>query len=132
MVSNIFEHSRNPESGIAGYRWRGGEFEYVVADNGEGVLRSLQRHPDYASIEDAGLALQLALTDGESRFGRRSGRGYGFRQVFISLIDVGATLRFRSGDSRLEVAGVSPTLRTGRIARSCTFRGLLICMRCLR
>jgi hypothetical protein len=77
MVSNLFEHSERRETGIVGYKWRQGEFEYVVADNGIGLLKSLKTHPDYAHLVDAGQALETALTEGESRHGRQAKRGKG-------------------------------------------------------
>jgi anti-sigma regulatory factor (Ser/Thr protein kinase) len=58
MVSNLVEHSERPEMGIVGYKWKQGEFEYVVADNGIGLLNSLKTHRDYAALVDAGQALE--------------------------------------------------------------------------
>jgi len=132
LVSNVFEHSQRPRTGMVGYRWYSGEFEYVVADAGEGVLGSLKRHSDYAELTDAGSALHTALSPGESRFGRESQRGQGFRQLFLSLADIGARLRFRSSDARLEISGEAASLTNARIASSVRFDGLLVSVVCNR
>jgi hypothetical protein len=49
--------------------------EFVVADRGIGVLSSLKQNPEYADLSDAGAALQLAITDGVSRFPSETGHG---------------------------------------------------------
>jgi len=46
MVGNVYEHSGRPASGIAAFRVGDGEFEFVVADEGIGVLESLRSGPD--------------------------------------------------------------------------------------
>jgi anti-sigma regulatory factor (Ser/Thr protein kinase) len=130
MATNVFEHSTACDTGMVGYRWTKGEFEYLVADAGEGVLSSLRRHPDYQDVEDAGTALKTALTDGESRFGRESTRGYGFHSVFRSLLGLGGALRFRSGDQRLEIEGVSPVLGTATLAQTAFYQGFLVSVLC--
>ncbi|HUG92533.1 MAG TPA: hypothetical protein VML55_16965, partial [Planctomycetaceae bacterium] len=132
MVSNVLEHSRCPASGMAGYHRNGQTFEYAVADAGEGVLASLRRHVAYASLDEPGRALELALTDGESRFGPGSGRGYGFHQVFQSLANLGAAMRFRSGPSRLEISGISPTLTVARVGQAVMYQGFLMSVACER
>jgi hypothetical protein len=126
LVSNVFEHSENVDTGLAGYRWDSNEFEVVVADCGIGIHASLRQHADYASVDDAGIALQIALADGESRFGRRSGRGHGFRQLFLSLSGLGAALRFRTGGYRLEIVGESPSLSTARLSHAVPYQGFLL------
>lgn len=130
MVSNGFEHSERPDTSIIGYRWDRGEFELVVADRGIGVLESLRQHSDYSDLQDTGTALRTAMTDGESRFGRHGSRGYGFRQVFLSLAQLDGCLRFRSGDQRLEIAGQGPTLAAASIAQAAAYQGLLVSIVC--
>ena len=44
-----------------------GAFEFVVADRGIGILRSLRRCDSYAALPDKGKAQEAALTDGISR-----------------------------------------------------------------
>jgi hypothetical protein len=130
MVSNGFEHSDRPQSSFVGYRWCSGEFEYVAADRGIGVLATLRQHPDYSDIHDMGTALRTALADGESRFGRQGTRGYGFHQVFLSLAQLNGFLRFRSGDQRLEIQGLGPDLAAARIAQAATYQGFLASIVC--
>jgi hypothetical protein len=75
MVSNVYEHSRVPGSGMVAFRAGGDRFEFVVADGGIGVLERLRTFADYSCLTDHGDALRLALTDGVSRFGPDAQRG---------------------------------------------------------
>ena len=92
-------------------------FEFVAADRGIGILRSLQRCTTYASLPDHGKALEAALTDGTSRFGSDGRRGYGFRPIFTGLTNLRGSLRFRSGDHALLMDGTSPSLTTAQLAQ---------------
>ncbi|MBX9588495.1 MAG: hypothetical protein K2X43_04265 [Hyphomonadaceae bacterium] len=105
MVSNVHEHSGAPTSGIAAFMAQGEAFEFAVADSGIGVLESLRSCADYAGLADEGKALRLALTDGVSRYGAQSGRGAGFRPIFVGLANLAGMLRFRSGDHALVIDG---------------------------
>jgi hypothetical protein len=110
LQDNVFRHSRRPETGLAAYAATDGAFEVVVADSGVGVLASLTENLDYAHLQDAGAALKLAVEDGNSRFGRASGNGFGMGQMFRALANHDGELRFRSDDHSLEVRGHSPSL----------------------
>jgi len=105
MTSNLTEHSQRPSTGMVGYRWDRGEFEYVVADSGIGVLASLRSHPDFAWIADSGEALEQAASDGVSRFGLASHRGTGFRALVFNIANRNSYLRFRSGDHVYTIDG---------------------------
>jgi anti-sigma regulatory factor (Ser/Thr protein kinase) len=106
MTSNLIEHSEKSSTGLVGYRWERGEFEYVVADSGIGVLESLRSHPDFAWIADSGEALEQAACDGVSRFGRSSHRGTGFHDLLINIAHRNSYLRFRSGDHVYVIDGI--------------------------
>jgi len=110
MTSNIIEHSNNPLTGLAGYQWRPGEFEYVVVDGGIGVLESLRKHSDYNWVLDSGQALEVALQDGESRFGRAAHRGTGFHTLTTNIALRNSVLRFRSGDHSYTMDGTTAPL----------------------
>lgn len=110
MEDNVHLHSERAQDGIVGFRCIPDEFEFVVADSGIGALKSLRQHEDYAELNDAGRALELVLSDGESRFGRQSGHGRGFRNLFTGLADLNGLLRFRTEDSALTMDGTSPSL----------------------
>jgi hypothetical protein len=129
MVSNLVEHSENPETGLVGYQWRQGEFEYVVADNGIGLLNSLKKHPDYAALVDTGQALDTALREGESRHGRQAGRGTGFNMLILNIASHNSYLRFRSGDHCHTIDGtrLSPRLTT---QLGSGFQGFLVSIVC--
>jgi len=112
MTSNILEHSECASSGIVGYRWIPDEFEYVVADSGIGVMTSLMKHPDYSWLEDAGQALEVAVSDGESRYGKAAHRGTGFHYLLYNIASRDSYVRFRSGDHCYSIDGtVQPILK---------------------
>jgi hypothetical protein len=105
MQSNIYEHSKASATGMVAFRGALGAFEFVVADRGVGVLQSLRGCADYAELTSHGQALQLALSEGVSRYGPQSGRGLGFRPLFRGLSNLNGSLRFRSGDYALTIDG---------------------------
>lgn len=109
MTGNLMEHSEAPQSGIVGYRCSTGEFEYVVADAGIGVLNSLRQHSDYSWLSDSGEALETAVSSGESRHGRRQLRGFGFNKLMLNIAQRNSYLRFRSGDHSYSIDGTRPT-----------------------
>ncbi len=111
LQDNVFRHSRRPETGLVAYASMAGTFEIVVADAGVGVLASLRECADYAQLQDAGAALKVAVEDGNSRFGRASGNGFGMGQMFRALANHDGELRFRSDDHALAVRGHSPSLQ---------------------
>lgn len=131
LQDNIFRHSGAERTGLVAFAARPGTFEVVVSDNGIGVLASLHSHADYAGIEDAGVALKVAVADGESRFGRDSGCGFGMGQMFRALANHDGDLRFRSDDHALEVRGHSPSLQ-GRVQlrQKASLPGLTISVLC--
>lgn len=109
MTGNLQEHSEAPRSGLVGYRYGLGEFEYVVADAGIGVLKSLKQHSDYSWLADSGEALETAVSSGESRHGRRQLRGFGFNKLMFNIAQRNSYLRFRSGDHSYSIDGTRPT-----------------------
>lgn len=130
LENNIHEHADTPETGIIAYRAEPGAFEFVVADRGVGVLRSLRRCAAYAALPDEGKALEAALTDGVSRHGPDSNRGHGFRPIFTGLMNLHGELRFRSGDHAITMDGTSPTLATSRITQKAPIDGFFAGVRC--
>lgn len=114
LQDNVFRHSEAARTGLVAFAARPGTFEVVISDSGVGVLASLRSHADYAGTEDAGMALKVAVADGESRFGRDSGCGFGMGQMFRALANHDGDLRFRSDDHALEIRGHSPSLQ-GRV-----------------
>lgn len=130
LENNIHEHAYAPETGILAYRAEPGAFEFVVADRGIGVLRSLRRCEAYAALPDEGKALQAALTDGVSRHGPNSNHGHGFRPIFTGLTNLHGELRFRSGDHAITMDGTNPTLTTARITQKAPIDGFFASARC--
>lgn len=98
MYSNAIEHSENAESGYVAFLSEPGKFEFVVADSGIGILRSLKSNPLYASLTNSGSALEMALKEGVSRHYVEKGHGFGFRQLLVGLANISNYIRFRSGD----------------------------------
>ena len=130
LESNIREHSCAVDTGVVAFRARPGVFEFVVADRGVGVLSSLRSNAEYAALEDHGRALELALTDGVSRFGATTQRGHGFRQIFVGLANLYGYLRFRSGDHALVIDGTDPGLAMAQLAQKVDMDGLVASVRC--
>lgn len=130
LHSNIYEHSQAHETGLVAFQARQGRFEFLVADDGVGILNSLRACPDYTGLSDHGEALRLALTQGVSRHGPDCGRGYGFQPIFVGLANLHGTLRFRSGDHALLIDGRSPSLVSARIAQKPTLQGFLVSVTC--
>lgn len=131
LQENVYQHSGRPETGLVAYAAANGTFEFVVADAGVGVLASLQQNPEFAQLADSGEALRVAVSDGASRHGRASGRGYGIGQLFRALAHDSAELRFRSGDHALRLWGDAPSLRGQfEVAQKARLDGLIVTVRC--
>lgn len=130
LENNIYEHSESPETGMLAFRATPGVFEFVAADRGIGILKSLQRSSLFADLQDHGNAIQAALSDGTSRFGSDSRRGHGFRPIFLGLANLQGALRFRSGDHALLIDGSSPDLTTAQLAQKPVIDGFLASIRC--
>jgi hypothetical protein len=130
LESNIHEHSRRAASGILAFQSHPSLFEFVAADSGVGVLATLREDEEFADLADHGLAMHAALQDNVSRYGRRSGHGNGFRDLFLGLAHLNADLRFRSGDHALLISGPQPEVKTARLAQKTPFQGFLAAVRC--
>lgn len=132
IMSNVFDHSEKPWTGIAAYAGTTTEFEFLIADRGIGVLNSLKSSMEYRSLRDAGEALRAALTDGASRLGALSGHGRGFRPLFKGLCDLSSSLRFRSGDHALTIVARGPRLSQARISQKVQLSGLIVSVLCAK
>ncbi|MEY2395087.1 MAG: hypothetical protein QOF94_1432 [Acidobacteriaceae bacterium] len=130
LVSNVHEHSSSPASGIAAFQGAPERFEFAVADRGIGILDSLRSCSAYAHLADHGEALRLALTEGISRFGPGSMRGYGFRPLFVGLANLSGYLRFRSGDHALVIDGQRIDMMAAKTAQKVYMRGFLASVVC--
>jgi hypothetical protein len=129
LENNIHEHSDAAETGILAFRAAPGLFEFVATDRGIGVLASLRKCTKFRPLDDHGKALSAALADGISRFDER-GRGNGFRPIFIGLMNLRGSLRFRSGDHALLMDGASPKLATAQLAQKPTIDGFFASVCC--
>jgi len=130
LENNIHEHSDAADTGLLAFRAAAGVFEFVAADRGIGILSSLKRCTNYTAVADHGDALRTALTDGTSRFGTDSRRGYGFRPIFLGLANLRGSLRFRTGDHALIMNGTSPNLATAQLAQKPAIDGFFASIRC--
>ncbi len=108
MLDNIYLHSKKSETGLAAFHAGSRKFEFVVLDGGIGILRSLKESAEFAGLTDHGDALQVALTDGCSRYGANSNHGHGFSPLFVGFSNLNGSLRFRSGDHALLIDGKDP------------------------
>jgi hypothetical protein len=131
LQENVYQHSGRPETGLMAYATVNGAFELVVADSGVGALASLRQNPEYSQLSNSGEALKVAVSDGASRHGRVSGRGYGIGQLFRALAHDAANLRFRSGDHALRLWGDAPSLSGHfEVAQKAWLDGMIITVRC--
>jgi hypothetical protein len=129
LENNIHEHSEAAATGVLAFRAALGVFEFVAADRGIGVLASLRKAQTYSVLTDHGRALQTALSDGASRF-EGSRRGHGFRPIFLGLMNLQGSLRFRSGDHALLMDGTSPSLSISRLAQKPSYDGFFVSVHC--
>ena len=129
LASNIEEHANSVDTGVVAFRATEGAFEFVVADQGIGVLRSLRGSPQFLTLDDHGRALELALTDGVSRFPDPR-RGHGFRPIFQGLADLNGYLRFRSGDHAVIMDGTNHGLATAQTVQKPDLKGFLASVMC--
>lgn len=128
--SNILEHSQKEDSGYLAYSSRPGQFEFVVADAGIGVLESLRSHPGYAHLTDAGTALERAVAEGVSRFHDQRDRGFGFRPVFVGLANIARLVRFRSEDHCREVLRAANGSITASTSQKAQLKGFFCSVAC--
>jgi len=108
LVDNVEVHSRRKDTGYAAFRAAGNRFDFVVSDRGIGALKSFRECKEFSALLDHGDALQLALTDGYSRYGSGTQHGNGFRPLFTGLSNLSGSLRFRTGDHALTINGRNP------------------------
>ncbi len=108
MLDNIYLHSKMSVTGLAAFDAHAQRFEFVVADGGIGILRSLRECDEYSGLSDHGDALDVALRDGCSRYGTGTNHGHGFSPLFVGLSNLNGSLRFRSGDHALTIDGRDP------------------------
>lgn len=130
LVDNIHLHSENVQSGLIVFRARPEWFEFVISDQGIGLMKSLQSCPEYRNVADEGDALKLCLSDGVSRYGANSNHGWGFRPLFVGLANLWGFLRFRSGNHALTIDGQTPALVRARIAEKPPIDGFLAAVSC--
>jgi hypothetical protein len=131
IEDNVHVHSGRAYDGVVGFRGTADEFEFAVADSGIGILRGLRQSPDYQSLNDAGTAIRLALTDGYSRFRHEDpGRGFGFHGLFVGLANLNGELRFRSDDHAVTIDGSSPNLVSARMSQKVDLQGFVASVTC--
>jgi anti-sigma regulatory factor (Ser/Thr protein kinase) len=126
LADNVIQHSEAPSSGLVAFARSASMFEYVVADAGIGMLASLRRAPEFASLRDDLEALPLAVTPGVSRHGRGIGYGYGYRAVFLPLKAAHGVIRLRSGRAVLELVGLGPRPDQGRCSQRPHHQGVVV------
>lgn len=107
MASNARDHSMSPLPPLASYQFTSERWSFSVTDVGCGILTSLHRNTQYASLNDEVVALREALKDGVSSTGVRD-RGRGFSDLFKGLVNRMCTLRLRSSGAVANWEGTSP------------------------
>lgn len=130
LENNIHEHSEASDTGILAFRAAPDVFEFVAADRGIGIMESLRRCPEFAAMTDHGRAMEEALADGTSRFGSDGGRGLGFRSIFLGLLYLYGSLRFRTGDHTLTMDGNGPKPSSAQLAQKPAIKGFFASVLC--
>lgn len=130
LRGNIDEHSEHADTGYFMYDAMPGHFEFIVAESGIGVLKSLRSHPHYAFVGDAGTALNLALSEGVSRHYDDKDRGKGFRPIFIGLANASEHVRFCSGDHTRELKRTHERRVTAETRQKAALPGFFCSVRC--
>lgn len=131
LWSNVVDHSQRIETGYIAFRLGPGQFEFVVADYGVGILASLNSNPVYADLADHGRAIELALSEGISRHHKDEGHGYGFRPVFVGLANIVRDLRFRSGDHAREIVRTGSSPPEARTYETSSLPGFFCSITCV-
>lgn len=108
MVDNVVRHSRvskaNRPTGVIGYHVGDNAMNYVVADLGRGVLRSLQGNPKWHHLQCEKAALIAAAKEGATSDVRHDS-GDGFRRAIRAFTDREGVLDMRSGDGAVILTG---------------------------
>ncbi len=107
MSENVVWHSCAANTGLAGYRWTEGIFEYFVGDLGIGVLKSLRQNLLYTYLDNSIDALHLALNNGVSRFPLDANRGTGFNSLLRNIAKNCCDLRFHTSDAVIVYEGIA-------------------------
>lgn len=115
MAENVIWHSAATHTGLVGYKWESGRFEYCVGDAGIGVLESLRRNPIYVDLEEPLEALHLALKNGVSRFRSDNQRGTGFNGLLRNIVKNCCDLRFHTYDAVVVYEGVASCAKADAI-----------------
>ena len=100
IVSNVWEHSCTQRASILAYQLEQQRVEFVVADLGIGVLKSLTQNPRYKSLQTSPQALEMAAKGASSK----RENGFGFGELIKAVADHGA-VRLRSGAGILNIRG---------------------------
>lgn len=130
MASNAFEHSERPHTAIAAFHMSPSVFEFVVADAGVGAAASLRTCPEFGHIHDPGESLVLCISEGISRHGQATTRGFGFQVLFARLADLNARVRIRSDNQVIDLRGDRLGPRWAIPAGRASIQGMLISAQC--
>lgn len=129
LDSNIEEHSGDSKLGVIAFEIAERFIGIYASDRGCGVLDSLRRHPAFSGLDDSGEALRLAIQEGVSS-STQLGRGMGFRPIFRGLASLSALLRFRSGDSLLEINGFGGGIPVQGLRERASISGFHVFVHC--
>lgn len=101
MADNVWQHSESLTPGLVAYQIRRRKFAFSIADNGIGILASLQTNPQFQNLSSSMDAIRQAIEPGVSRCA--DGGGMGFPSLLHALADLWGTARIRSGEAALVI-----------------------------
>ena len=130
MVENAVIHAEAPAI-LVGYDASPGTALFCVADVGIGVLASLRRNPAFSGLKLHNEAIRAALQDGTtSLLLEEGGGGFGFRDVFNSLVEQWGSLRFRSGEGCITMDGTDCDADRGGVTHPPPLPGFQVTVCC--
>jgi anti-sigma regulatory factor (Ser/Thr protein kinase) len=130
MAENAVIHADAPAI-LVGYHASAGKVVFCIADVGIGVLASLRKNPGFGGLKLHNEAIRLALQDGTSSLRpEEGGGGFGFRDVFNSLVDQWGSLRFRSGQGCIMMEGTDCDANRGSVTYPPSLPGFQVTVCC--
>jgi len=132
MTENVVRHSSMNDNisapGLVGFHVVRNEMNYVVADLGRGVLKSLRENNKWAHLNTEADALVAAAKRGATRLAQHS-EGDGFRLAFQAFLDRQGVIAMRSGDGLARVHG-NANGREAELSNTAHVPGLRVSARC--